>query len=186
MEHILYDTENHNNHDKLSHPVPYGADWSTERAIHYCYYRASVWTLTSLNGTFSSPYYPHHYNNKASCKWNVRVPWNYTISLTFEHFALEKRCCACDYLEVWETLSNGTEVLIVTYCDAKNKRPHPSKQIRSRTSNMTVLFYSNEIKTAKGFKASYEAIPLFSDVNPTTDKASTANYGDSTTMMMSS
>ena len=121
-----------------------------------------MWTLTSLNGTFSSPYYPHHYNNKASCKWNVRVPWNYTISLTFEHFALEKRCCACDYLEVWETLSNGTEVLIVTYCDAKNKRPHPSKQIRSRTSNMTVLFYSNEIKTAKGFKASYEAIPLFS------------------------
>ena len=42
MEHILYDTENHNNHDKLSHPVPYGADWSTERAIHYCYYRGKI------------------------------------------------------------------------------------------------------------------------------------------------
>lgn len=43
MEHIYFDTENENNHDQLTRPVPYGAGWSTLRAIHYCYYQGKAY-----------------------------------------------------------------------------------------------------------------------------------------------
>ncbi|XP_015762523.1 PREDICTED: uncharacterized protein LOC107341595 [Acropora digitifera] len=58
MEHIYFDTENENNHDQLTRPVPYGAGWSTLRAIHYCYYQGvnptTAKTSSTNNGESSS------------------------------------------------------------------------------------------------------------------------------------
>ncbi|XP_074638437.1 uncharacterized protein LOC141896937 isoform X2 [Acropora palmata] len=51
MEHIYFDTENENNHDQLTRPVPYGAGWSTLRAIHYCYYQGINPTIAKTSST---------------------------------------------------------------------------------------------------------------------------------------
>jgi len=47
MEHIVYDTEDDNNHDNQTYPYPYGADFKPPR-IHYCYYQAGNPTATSI------------------------------------------------------------------------------------------------------------------------------------------
>lgn len=114
--------------------------------------------MTALAGTFWSPYYPLDYKNHASCKWRINVPWNYTISVTFEDVTLERSCCRCDFVEVWETLTNGSAVLIGKFCD--ETKPDPSQPIRSSGNNVTVIFYSDATVEAKGFKASYQAIPI--------------------------
>lgn len=132
--------------------------------FHFFLNTACLWTLTALKGTFASPFYPQDYYNKARCKWHITVPWNYTISLTFNDFRLERSCCMCDHVEVWETLTNGSEVLIESFCDAQNRRPDSFKPIRSRSNNMTVIFRSDHTVNAKGFAASYEAIPISGEV----------------------
>ena len=119
---------------------------------------ACLWTFTALKGIFRSPYYPRKYNNKASCTWHIIVPWNYTISLTFKDFSTEERCCTCDYVEVSETHKNGSTVLMQRFCD--DKKPLLSKPFYSSGNNVTVFFHSDDTKSAKGFEAIYEAIPV--------------------------
>ena len=82
----------------------------------------------------------------------------------FKDFRLERDCCTCDYVDVWETLTNGSEVLIESFCDRHNRRPDPSKPLRSRSNNMTVIFHSDRTVNAKGFAANYEAIPMSGEV----------------------
>lgn len=114
--------------------------------------------MTALTGTFWSPNYPLDYKNHASCKWEIIVPSNYIISVTFEDVTLERTCCWCDYVEVRETLKNGSAVLITKFCD--DTKPDPSQQFRSTSSSVTVIFRSDATVHAKGFKASYQAVPL--------------------------
>lgn len=114
--------------------------------------------MTTLTGTFWSPYYPLDYKSHASCKWQIIVPSNYTISVTFEDVTLEQTCCGCDYVEVWETLKTGYAVLIAKFCD--ETKPDPSQQFRSIGNNVTVVFHSDATVQDKGFKASYQSIPV--------------------------
>jgi len=162
MEYIRYDTEDDNNHDQKTFPYPYGVAFQ-EPTIYYCYYKECAWTMTALTGTFWSPYYPLDYKNHASCKWQIAVPSNYTISVNFEDVTLERTCCQCDYVEVWETLKNGSAVLIAKFCD--DTKPDSSQQFRSTGNRMTIVFRSDATVKDKGFKASYRAIPLPGKMN---------------------
>jgi len=114
--------------------------------------------MTALRGTFWSPNYPLDYKNHASCKWHITVPSNYIISVDFEDVILERTCCRCDYVEVWETLKNGSAVLIATFCD--ETKPDPSQQFISTGNNVMIVFRSDATVHEKGFRASYRAIPL--------------------------
>ena len=110
-----------------------------------------------------SPNYPNTYKNYAWCEWYIEVPTNYIISLTFEDFQLEfigpcmTTACACDYVEVRETLSDGTSTLIGKYCMGA---AYPKGDIRTRGNNMTVIFRSDHWIGKQGFKARYEAIQV--------------------------
>ena len=90
----------------------------------------------------------------ASCKWHIYVPWNYAILLTFDDITLEDKCCACDFVNVWETLANGSAVLLGSVCDSS------SPPIRSNGNNVTVVFQADASLTGKGFKARYQAIAV--------------------------
>ena len=90
--------------------------------------------------------------------WHINVPWNYTVSLTFKDFVAERNCCHCDYVEVWENHTNGSANMIGKFCD--KTKPDPSEPVRSSTNNVTVVFRSDATLNAKGFAASYEAIPV--------------------------
>ena len=114
--------------------------------------------MTALTGTFWSPSYPLDYKNHASCKWQITVPSNYTLSVNFEDVILERTCCRCDYVEVWETLKNGSAVLITKFCD--DTKPDPSQQFRSTSNSVTVIFRSDATVHERGFKARYQAIPV--------------------------
>ena len=48
LEYIRYDTENDMNHDRQSHPYPYGADYWSTPYIYYCYYRGNASLLIRL------------------------------------------------------------------------------------------------------------------------------------------
>lgn len=65
--------------------------------------------------------------------------------------------CACDYVEVRETLSDGTSALIGKYCMGA---AYPKGDIRTRGNNMTVIFRSDYWIGKQGFKARYEAIQV--------------------------
>ena len=110
-------------------------------------------TMTALNGTFRSPYYPQNYNNKAWCKWHIEVPWNYAILITFDDVSLESSCCWCDFVYVRETI-NGITVLIDQVCDMT------TPQLNSTGNNVTVIFRSDDTLSGKGFRARYQAIKI--------------------------
>ena len=129
--------------------------------------------MTALTGTFSSPYYPQDYKNHASCKWQIAVHSNYTISVNFDDVILERTCCQCDYIEVWETLKNGSAVLIAKFCD--DTKPDSTQQFRSTGNRMTIVFRSDATVQDKGFKASYRAIPVPGKKN--TDNSTSRLFG---------
>ncbi|PFX22967.1 Deleted in malignant brain tumors 1 protein [Stylophora pistillata] len=190
-EYIKYDTENYDNRDRKSFPYPFGADFH-EPQIYYCYYRECAWTMTTLNGTFWSPYYPQNYNNKALCKWHIKVPWNYAVLITFEDVSLEWNGCNYDFVNVRETFTNGTQVLIGSVCETS------TPQIRSSGNNVTVVFRSDATVSKKGFKARYQAIRIRAAETTTSatfastqtsivdDKASTTSSSAETTEEISS
>lgn len=110
--------------------------------------------MTALNGTFWSPYYPQNYNNKALCKWHIKVPRNYAILISFEDVSLEWNGCHFDFVNVQETFTNGTQVLIGSVCETS------TLQIRSSGNNVTVIFSSDASLSGRGFKARYQAIKI--------------------------
>ena len=110
--------------------------------------------MTALNGTFRSPYYPQNYNNKAWCKWHIEVPWNYAILIAFDDVSLQGICGWCDFVNVWETLMNGTTVLIGSVYDMT------TPQLNSTGNNVTVIFRSDDTLSGKGFRARYQAIKI--------------------------
>ena len=135
----------------------------TLQKVHeYFFFSACRWTITALSGAFSSPNYPLRYKNNAWCEWLIKVPLNYNISLKFDDFHLEttSSCmtasCDCDFVEVRETFKNGTSVLIGKYCMGIF---YPYGNITSQGNNLMIVFRSDKTITAKGFKASYQAIP---------------------------
>lgn len=65
--------------------------------------------------------------------------------------------CECDYVEVRETLPNGTSALIGKYCMGV---AYPYDDIKSRGNNMTVIFRSDNTVGAPGFMARYQAIQV--------------------------
>ena len=129
------------------------------------FFAACRWTLTALNGSFSSPNYPSPYKKKAWCEWHINVPWNYIISLTFVDFRLETsdmclfQSCDCDYVEIHDNFPNGTSELTGKYCMGV---AYPPGDIRSKTNNVTVTFTSDGTVQDVGFKAEYHALQLTS------------------------
>ena len=59
-------------------------------------------------------------------------------------------------MEVRETFKNGTSVLIGKYCMGKF---YPYGNITSQGNSLMIVFRSDTTVKAKGFKASYQAIP---------------------------
>lgn len=53
------------------------------------------------NGIIRSPNYPEYYSNNKDCVWIIQAQNRHRITLTINHFALEKHMnCAFDYLEI--------------------------------------------------------------------------------------
>ncbi|XP_072881202.1 tolloid-like protein 2 isoform X1 [Hemitrygon akajei] len=108
--------------------------------------------LTALNGTVSSPGWPHEYPTNRHCVWQLVAPAQYRISLLFEAFELEGNdVCKYDYVEVHSGLSSGSK-LHGRFCGTE--RPDV---ITSQFNNMRIEFKSDNTVSKKGFKGQFFA-----------------------------
>ena len=62
-------------------------------------------TLTSIQGSFTSPAYPLQYPRYTYCVWSITVPNNYIVELTFDDFAIGRKDnydCSGAYVRVYD------------------------------------------------------------------------------------
>ncbi|KAL7843873.1 hypothetical protein SRHO_G00224120 [Serrasalmus rhombeus] len=102
--------------------------------------------LSEPNTTFSSPNYPNGYGHNASCLWTLHAEEGQNIQLHFQDFALE---ASYDVVEVRDGVEpNSTLLGVLT-----GGRVFPD--LFSRSSQMSVWFYSDSSGNDRGFLANF-------------------------------
>nr|XP_055027444.1 uncharacterized protein LOC129417038 [Misgurnus anguillicaudatus] len=101
------------------------------------------------SGLFSSPNYPHYYDDNAYCVWYLSAQAGQRIFLSFADVQLE-RCCDCDYISVHDGSSTGHQELgKICFNDTTHQTFHSSSRY------LTVVFRSNHSGVGHGFKAQF-------------------------------
>ncbi|XP_070337645.1 scavenger receptor cysteine-rich domain-containing protein DMBT1-like isoform X5 [Equus asinus] len=108
--------------------------------------------ISSLSGSFSSPWYPANYPTNVECVWVIQVAEKFHIKLMIPSLKLEDVSrCPFDFLEVFDgqqvaSLSSGR------FCAGSDLTFLSSSNI------MTAVFRSDAMITNTGFYALYNAI----------------------------
>ncbi|XP_069815839.1 cubilin [Dendropsophus ebraccatus] len=111
-------------------------------------------TLTTPEGTITSPGYPNVYPHGVSCMWVISVQPGHLIRLTFSAFNLEhSHSCQYDYLDIYDNATEATGSKTARYCG----RSIPPA-ITSSDSSMALLLVTDSLTGAEGFSASYMSI----------------------------
>lgn len=166
-EWLRFDTEDTGNTDGKGGTHPYGAGMD-DHTIHFCYYQSCNHTLTSSNGTFTSPNYPQKYPDGQHCSWRITVPTGYQVSLTFTHFSLQNGTDA-DSVQVFDG-RNETASGLGTFSGINS----PTHAVRSTSRDIFVIFRSDVSGGSNGFQASYKTFLPDSTALPTQDVVTSA------------
>ncbi|XP_067863171.1 cubilin [Heptranchias perlo] len=115
--------------------------------------------LTGTSGTFSSPDVDFNgkYEKNLDCLWNIIVPLNKVINITFTVFLLEDKAngiCAYDYVSIYDG-ENINSPLVGTYCGSQLPSPFVSSN-----NFLTVRFISGFSIELAGFNVTYIANDL--------------------------
>ncbi|XP_068767352.1 enteropeptidase isoform X2 [Struthio camelus] len=102
--------------------------------------------LWEPNSTFSSENFPNNYPNQASCIWYLNAEMGKNIQLHFQFFDLEN---IYDVVEVRD--GRGADSLLLAVYTGQNPLP----DVFSTTNQMTVLFFTDQSSTKKGFRANF-------------------------------
>ncbi|XP_050461753.1 cubilin-like [Cataglyphis hispanica] len=104
------------------------------------------------NGVIRSPNYPEYYPNHKDCVWIIQAQNRHRITLTINHFELEKHMnCAFDYLEI----RNGgydSAPLIGKFCGTEIPT-----EILSQTNQMYIRFVSDFSRSMQGFEIQWDS-----------------------------
>ncbi|XP_071026932.1 suppressor of tumorigenicity 14 protein homolog [Oncorhynchus clarkii lewisi] len=105
-------------------------------------------SLSSWNGSLSSPYYPAHYPPNIDCSWTIRAPLpGYLISMTIVTLNIQDSSssdgCEKDWLDI------GGVKLCNPMTDSSRKKTY--------SSPVSLHFHSDESVTHKGFYLLYRA-----------------------------
>ncbi|KAG1661332.1 Cubilin [Nymphon striatum] len=107
--------------------------------------------ISGFYNDISSPNYPSNYPMDSDCYWKISAPGANKINVTFSEFKLESDCKK-DYL----IIRNGgysDSPIIGTYC---GESVPPS--FISETSNVILMFHSDNSGSAKGFRFTTETV----------------------------
>ncbi|XP_072828151.1 scavenger receptor cysteine-rich domain-containing protein DMBT1 isoform X4 [Vicugna pacos] len=108
--------------------------------------------ISSLSGSFSSPWYPTNYPTNVECVWVIHLAEKFLIELTIPSLKLEdSHGCPYDFVEVFD----GRQVASLSmgrFCAGTKLTFLSSSNI------MTAVFRSDAIITNTGFYAVYSAI----------------------------
>lgn len=108
-------------------------------------------SFTSLNGSFSSPFNSDgKYPNNANCRYEIRVPQDRRIVLTFDDFELEQ---GYDKLGI-KQLSSRSLVHVTELTGSKVT----GRSFTSAENLFVLQFTSDKTVTARGFVARYHTI----------------------------
>ncbi|XP_048192174.1 deleted in malignant brain tumors 1 protein [Perognathus longimembris pacificus] len=106
--------------------------------------------LSQPSGSLSSPFYPGNYPNNARCVWDIEVPSNYLVTVTFRDVQLE-RGCNYDYIEVFDGPYHSSP-LIARVCDGA------LRTFTSSSNFMSIRFVTDGSVTGRGFRADFHSI----------------------------
>uniref|UniRef100_G3SPF7 Scavenger receptor cysteine-rich domain-containing protein DMBT1 n=1 Tax=Loxodonta africana TaxID=9785 RepID=G3SPF7_LOXAF len=110
--------------------------------------------ISSLSGSFSSPWYPTNYPTDVECVWVIHVADTFHIELTIPSLKLEDIYgCPYDYVEVFD----GRQVASLSvgrFCAGAELTFLSSSNI------MTAVFRSDAMITNTGFYALYQAVQV--------------------------
>ncbi|XP_077983155.1 tolloid-like protein 1 [Glandiceps talaboti] len=116
------------------------------KAPDYC---GGVYTKT--HGQISSPNYPVVYPNNAHCVYRISASLGKSIWLQFKILELEQsKDCESDSVKIYHKI-NKTEELLETMCGFSSNLP----AIQTNSSDLSIVFKSDGIGNAPGFKAEY-------------------------------
>ncbi|XP_072197065.1 scavenger receptor cysteine-rich domain-containing protein DMBT1 [Excalfactoria chinensis] len=108
--------------------------------------------ISNSSGTLQSPNHPGSYPNNADCVWEIQVPNNFRVMLTFRDIEMQSSRCQYDYIEVYDGPPHSSPLLgricagsFLTYTSSSNL--------------MSIRFHSDSRYTSRGFRAHYSSIP---------------------------
>ncbi|KAM5322410.1 scavenger receptor cysteine-rich domain-containing protein DMBT1-like isoform 2-T2 [Glossophaga mutica] len=107
--------------------------------------------ISSLLGSFSSPWFPTNYPTNMQCVWVIHVDETFYIELTIPSLKLEDVYgCPYDFLEVFDG-RQGASLSLGRFCSGAEL------SFLSSANIMTVVFRSDAMVTNTGFYAQYKA-----------------------------
>uniref|UniRef100_K1RC33 Fibropellin-1 n=1 Tax=Magallana gigas TaxID=29159 RepID=K1RC33_MAGGI len=104
-------------------------------------------TYQGKNGTFQSPYYPHHYPPFSSCQWIILTPLGRRVYIQFEDFNLEN---GYDTVSIYDGRST-LDPLAGIYSGSS----HHNISFLSSSNSLLVQFHSDQDNQTTGFRASW-------------------------------
>uniref|UniRef100_A0A803K850 Deleted in malignant brain tumors 1 protein n=1 Tax=Xenopus tropicalis TaxID=8364 RepID=A0A803K850_XENTR len=108
--------------------------------------------LTGRTGVISSPNFPQLYPNYAFCSWQIRVPPNKQLELTFLHIDLEiAQNCIYDSVTIYDGIPQSSQIMR-KICTPVNET------FTSSTNVMGVVFTSDGSVQRSGFQVAYTAV----------------------------
>ena len=111
--------------------------------------------LASVNGVFTSPLYPHTYENNTSCNYTITVQPGKRIHLYFQKFELEyDESCAHDSLKIFEGSGPNATLAEILCGEYKNN------QFISASNQLFLQFKTNSRISKAGFLANYYTTQL--------------------------
>ncbi|XP_050328157.1 cubilin homolog [Bactrocera neohumeralis] len=110
--------------------------------------------IYNTRGTIVNPFYPNNVRNNSDCRWNIRVPANLHILLSFDEFDLgTKNTCHSDYLEVIERDDDGTEDVVRRFCGGDNP-----KKYKSTRSSLSIRFHKTVNYDGTGWVINFSGV----------------------------
>ena len=119
----------------------------SEIYLFFCFLLACGGTFTSVNGSFTSPGYPSNYPNSANCRYEIRVPSDKRIVLTFNYFALES---GYDILKMRQMRSGS-----IVHVEDLSGSGNAGRRFHSAENVFILVFTSDGSVTQRGFEARY-------------------------------
>ncbi|KAH0506607.1 Deleted in malignant brain tumors 1 protein [Microtus ochrogaster] len=108
--------------------------------------------ISSLSGSFSSPWYPMNYPTDTECIWEIHVAEKFNIELTIPSLKLEDIYgCPYDFVEVFDG-KHVASLSMGKVCAGAELT------FLSSSNSMTVVFKSDAMVTNTGFYALYNTV----------------------------
>ncbi|OCT80030.1 hypothetical protein XELAEV_18026848mg [Xenopus laevis] len=108
--------------------------------------------LTDRSGVISSPNFPQLYPNSAFCSWEIRVPPNKQVELTFLHIDLEiAPNCMYDSVTIYDGIPLSSQTM--------RKICIPVNETFTSSANVVGIVFTSDISVQRsGFQVAYTSV----------------------------